>query len=102
MQQSRMRHLEETLATFLRCYRNGRNGLGLVVMYCNTRQPPGNSNDYKIGKVAIGAAMIHRLVIVAKSPRTSSNTHLCTRRLCIATSLLRGISAPEQASSQAV
>jgi hypothetical protein len=77
----RMRRLEETLGTFLRCYRNGRNGLGLVVMYGNTRQPPGNSNDYEIGKVAIGAATIHRLAIVATSPRTSSNHIVWARPL---------------------
>jgi hypothetical protein len=47
MQQSGMRQLQKTLATFLRCYCNGRDGLGLVVMYGNTRQPLGNSNDYE-------------------------------------------------------
>jgi hypothetical protein len=49
-------------------------------MYGNTRKPPCNSNDYEIGKVAIGAVAIHRLVIVAMPPHTSSNHAVRTRR----------------------
>jgi hypothetical protein len=67
-------------------------------MYGHTCQPPGDSNDYEIGQMAIGAVAIHCLIIVAMSPRPSSNHVVCAHCLCVASSLLPGISAPEKAS----
>jgi hypothetical protein len=73
--------LQRASANFLRRYRNRGNGLRLVVMYGHTCQPPSESDNYEIGKVAI-----HCLFIVAISPRTSSNPAVPTRRFCVATS----------------
>jgi hypothetical protein len=75
-------------AIFLGRYGNWGHGLGLVVMYSYTCQPPGDSNDYEIGQVAIGAAAIHCLIIVAMSPRPSSNHVVCRWGLCVASSFL--------------
>jgi hypothetical protein len=59
-------HCKKLSANFLRRYGNRGNGLGLVVMYGHTSQPPSKPDDYEIGKVAI-----HCSFIVAISPRTS-------------------------------
>jgi hypothetical protein len=40
-------------ADFVRCYRNGGNGLGSMVVYGYPCQPTGEPNDYEISKVAI-------------------------------------------------
>jgi hypothetical protein len=63
-----VRRFRNASANFLRRDRNGGNGLGVVLMYGHTCQPPSESDGYEIGKVAI-----HYLAIVAMSPRTSSN-----------------------------
>jgi hypothetical protein len=52
------------------------------MMYGHTCQPPSESDDHKVGKVAIGTVAIHCLVIVAMAPRTSSNH--AVRACCVA------------------
>jgi hypothetical protein len=40
-------------ADFVRCYRNGGDGLGSMVVYDHPCQPTGEPNDYEISKMAI-------------------------------------------------
>jgi hypothetical protein len=57
------------------------------MMYGQTGEPPNKSDDYQTGKVAEGKAAIHRLIIVAMSPRPSSNHAVRACCTCVAAGL---------------